>query len=110
MEEARLGQWLPVVRPPEDLQLPIPYDVKLTDDGESCLTWWESDRCKTRPASECLYAFVKLAEASPDDILGFARSWGVLGRSPRSLTLKEQEDLWICSEPLSVWKSHARQA
>lgn len=72
-----------------------------------------------RGIGRCLLDFVALADASPEDVLSFARKWGGLGISPqfrpggyatvpsRRGFLKESDGVYW--EPLEAWSRYTRQ-
>lgn len=59
-------------------------DVELSEDASRLLVpdyraYLDGEGRKTTISERCFLAFVNLAEAPPDKILGFARKWGMLG-------------------------------
>lgn len=110
--------------PPEWMErLPVPGNpfILVTDDGDNVL---EKVGWRRKENTEgVLNDFVKLADATDEEILAFAKKWGPLWLcvkhrdciwSPNSVRVKwnGKEDccLWVPAEPLHLYRRYARMA
>ena len=85
--------------------------VHTWNSDNSVLTWdTEAPKWSTGiPVSGCLVEFMSLVDASPEEVLAFARRRGVLGIWPHPSRHGNEPELYY-SEPISVYQQCARQA
>lgn len=78
---------------------------------------WREGRRQVRPGVGLIVEFRRLHTASADEILDFARRWGVLGICDHGLPTSHHPDClpttrreggnWYFQEPLSVWRRYS---
>jgi hypothetical protein len=108
--------------PAQDRYVPTSIDLGVDMYGQTCLLWTdELDIQKSSVRLEgCLYPFIKLKDAGDDNILEFARRWGLLRvcSHSRVRSAPGTEDWGVptwtpthssCSECAAAWLTVCRQ-